>query len=133
MEQRAETVLGDEVSFEPSRPWGPSRQLLVQPPEERRSDVRLPFASSEEVSLVLTWPESWEVDAVPKDLSLTNLVGEEVQASGQVDQAARQLRYTRRLKIQDARLGSKIEYTAGRNLFAELEAHDAQALVLVRR
>ncbi len=132
MKQRDEEVLGDEVSFAPSRPIGPARQLFPQEAAKRRSTVLLDSLGRDEVELKLSWPEGWKVDAKPAAASLKNRVGE-LAVSVDVNEAARSLVYRRRLDVTQRELATLQLYEEIRSLYGEAEKNDAQALVLVHR
>ena len=123
---------GDEITFSPSLPWGPLRQPLSIDAAERKTDVLLPFASTEEVELELRWPEAWSLDLAPVQTNHVAYAGN-FQISMESDPSARQLRYQRRLTLAHQRFGSRNAYVALQRLYAELEKSDAQAIVLVRR
>ena len=126
--QREEEVLGDEVSLLLSRPLGPVEQPFVL--EQRLTPVKLSFADIDEMELDLTWPEGWEIDAVPESTRLDNAVGA-LEADLDFRLAERTLRYTRRLKLREAQIPLGEKFQALRKLYEITVKHDQQALVLV--
>ena len=130
--ERAEQVLGDEVTLAPSRPLGPLKQVFTLPPEKRRTPVQLPFADRDEVELTVTWPAGWEVESLPLAATFENAAGTLV-ASAEVEAEAHRLHYRRRLDVVRAEFTTATDYRAIRALYAEAERHDAQNLVLVHR
>jgi len=131
MRQRAADVLGDEASVTPSRPLGPLAQRYVIPPERRRTPVRVSFADRDELELRLAWPPSWRLDLVPEPLSHATAAGR-CEAGIDVDAAGRRLVYRRLLQIDGTIFYPGAAYAALRELYARMERHDAQSLVLVR-
>jgi hypothetical protein len=131
LEQAEEDVLGDEVSLKPSRPLGPVRQALTLPPEERRSPVLFDFADRDEVDLALSWPEGWRVETRPEPRQHESQAGDFV-TSWQVDEAARTLRFRRRMDVKSVQFMSRSDYAAIRGLYDQTEKSDVQDLVLVR-
>jgi hypothetical protein len=124
--------MGDEATVVPSRPLGPIQQPLTLPIERRRTPVQLAFADRDEVELTVRWPEGWEVEAKPADALLENGAGTAV-ATTEVDRDNRLVRYRRRLDIVRSEFPTGTDYQAIRALFAAIERHDAQSLVLARR
>jgi hypothetical protein len=130
MTMRDEAVLGDEVSLQPSRPFGPLTQPYTLPHEQRRTPVQLAFADVDRVDLVATWPEGWEVEVAPEPLSVDGPAGD-VEVTVAVDEAARRLTYGRLLRIDHVEFAAGGEYEALRRTMAAMERGDAQDLVLV--
>ncbi len=130
--QRAADVLGDEASLVPSLPLGPVEQLFSLPPERRLTPVQFSFADRDEVEMTISWPDSWEVDVLPTVADYVGPAGA-LTAGVEVDEANRQLTYSRRLDITTPEFFGRQHYAAIRDLYTEVEGHDAQSLVLVRR
>jgi len=131
MAQRAEEVLGDEVTFLPSRPLGPTQQIFQLPPSQRLSAVLLLFGDRDEVELTVRWPEGWRPEALPSETQAVGPAGS-LTASIQVDEPGRRLTYRRRFDIKEREYGKEL-YGAIRSLYNQTEKHDAQPIVLVRR
>ena len=133
LQQSAEEALGDEASLQPSRPLGPIHQPLPVPPESRRTPVLLDFPYRDDVQLTLTWPAGWELDLRPEDQAKTidNLGSTMTRVT--VDGDQRRLIYSREFQIERREHHGRAAYTALRDLFAAVEQHDAQPIVLVRR
>ena len=130
LEQRAENVLGDEVSLQPARPFLATQPLSL-PPEKRLTPVMLPFASLESTHLVLTWAEGFEIDALPKAAKLETCVGAyslEVAA----DPAARRVEVRRSFSRSQHEIHGRDGYTLLRDLYEKASLSDAQTLVLLR-
>jgi hypothetical protein len=132
LRQRDEEVLGDEVSFAPSRPLGPSAQTFVQPAAMRRSPVIFSFADRDEVEVRLRWPAGWAVDGRPESIRQVSAVGD-LDVSVESDDGGRTLVYRRRLDRKRKQLGTVPDLSAVQTLFAAVEKSDAQTLALVRR
>jgi transglutaminase-like putative cysteine protease len=132
MEQRAEEVLGEEVSLLPSRPLGPVHQPLTLPPERRRTPVSFDFADRDVVELHLTWPAGWEVEVTPQGGRNDSAAGALV-ASCEAGPDGHSLTCNRRLDVRQAQFMGPQDYAAIRALYDAAEKSDAQALVLVRR
>lgn len=132
MEQRAEEVLGEEVSLLPSRPLGPVHQPLTLPPERRRTPVRFDFGDRDVVELHLTWPDGWEVEVTPQGGRKENAAGALV-ASCEPEPDGHGLTCNRRLDIRQAQFMGPQDYAAIRGLYDAAEKSDARALVLVHR
>jgi hypothetical protein len=130
--QSPDEVLGDETSIVPSAPFGPQAQPFVQPASSRRSGVVFGDLYREEVELKLRWPPGWTVESMPPE---RNLSAKAVSISSrvQVNAAERTLVYKRRFDVSQRQLATSQEYENVRNLFAEVEKNDAQALALVHR
>lgn len=129
---REAEVLGDEVTIVPSRPIGPVPQVFALPEERRMTPVQLPFADVDEVALTVTWPEGWAVELQPENLKVGNPTGSTEQRV-EVDEAARSLRYSRRVEILHAEYASGPPYGALRQVTGAAEKADAQPLVLSLR
>ena len=127
---RDEAVLGDEVSLAASRPLGPLVQRYTLPADKRRTPVQLAFADVDRVDLVVRWPEGWVVDAGPQPLSLAGPHAT-AEVTVEVDEAARELRYGRLLRIDRTEYAAGRQYAALRETMAAMEKADAQAVVLV--
>ncbi|HYG63896.1 MAG TPA: DUF3857 and transglutaminase domain-containing protein [Thermoanaerobaculia bacterium] len=130
MTQQEDEVLGDEVTLRPSLPFGPVQQPFTA--SRRLSPVLLAFADRDELELTLRWPEGWKPEALPKPLAHEGSVTE-IAASVEVDEAARTLKYRRRMDIEQKFLQESRQYEEIQNLYTLTERHDAQGLVLVRR
>lgn len=132
MGEHAELVLGEEASLQPSRPLGPLTQRYLQAPESRRTPVHVSFPDVDTVILGLSWSEGWEIEPTPTDLELTSSAGK-ASAWIMMEAGERRLRYERRFEISASRYEPREAYAALRDLYAAMERHDAQRLVLVRR
>ncbi|MEM7351376.1 MAG: DUF3857 domain-containing protein [Acidobacteriota bacterium] len=132
LEQRPENVLGDEASLVPSLPLGPVDQLFTLPSNHRLTPVQMAFGDRDEVQLTVSWPDTWEDDILPLPADYQGPAGS-LSVNVDLDQASRQLTYTRRLDIVQAEFTGRQHYVAIRELYGEAEGHDAQSLVLVRR
>lgn len=130
--QREEEVLGDEASLLPARPLGPMTQPMELPPEKRRTPVQLSFPDRDLLTVTVTWPEGWEIDASPQALDRTNGAGAAVYET-EIDEATRTFRLTRRLDVQKDFFPDSTLYSALRTLYESMEERDARPLVLVRR
>jgi len=128
---RDEAVLGDEVSFAPSRPLGPVMQPFVQPMAMRRSPVLFSFADRDEVEVRLRWPAGWTVEARPETVRQLSAVGD-LDLSVESDDKGRTLVYRRRFDVKRKQLGTVPDLNAVQALFAAVEKSDAQTLALVR-
>jgi hypothetical protein len=91
--------------------------------------VQLPFADVEEVDLTVTWPEGWAVDSAPESSVQRNAAGTAEQMV-EIDEAARTLRYRRKLELTQSEFAAGPAYAALRNVTAAAEKADAQPLVL---
>lgn len=129
--QRDEEVLGDEATFNPSRPLGPVSQPFTLPPARRRSPVSFAFGDRDEVQLTLTWPEGWELEAMPPGRSLDNGAGA-LMVEVEADPETRRLSYSRRFDIRSAQFLARQDYLAVRELFEKAAKSDALGLVLVQ-
>lgn len=130
LSQRAENVLGDEVSLLASRPFV-TTQVFSLPPEQRYTPVMLGYAGIEETHLTLTWAEGFEMDALPKVLQLETSVGNyslEVKS----DPAARRAEIVRRFSRHQHEIHGTDLYATLRKLYEKASQSDAQTLVLVR-
>lgn len=130
LSQRAENVLGDEVSLQATRPYI-ATQTFALPPEQRLTPVMLPYAGLEETQLTLTWAEGFEMDALPKILQLETAVGNyslEVKS----DPAARRAEIVRRFSRHQHEIHGFEGYATLRKLYEKASQSDAQTLVLVR-
>jgi transglutaminase-like putative cysteine protease len=132
MKQRDEEVLGDELSFAPSRPLGPVVQALTLPVNQRRTPVVLPFTDRDEVTLELTFPEGWKVEALPAAANVDGPAGL-LRVEAAVDAEQRRVRYHRRLDVRQREEPSLEGYQRLRDFYALAAKHDAQPLALVRR
>lgn len=132
MAQREEEVLGDEATLAPSRPLGPLRQPFQTPAAKRVSPVLLEFPDRDEVELSVRWPEGWKPEALPKRLQHDGSIGAFVTRV-EVDEAGRTLTYHRRFDTKIRLLPGQGSYQKLQTLYNEVEKHDAQPLVLVRR
>jgi len=128
--QRDENVLGDEVSLQPSRPFVATQPLALTP-EQRLTPVMLPFAALDEVHLSLSWPEDFEVDALPKASKLETSLGA-YSLEVKTDPATRTAEITRRFSRLQHEFHGQEAYATLRNLYEKAGQSDAQKLVLVR-
>jgi hypothetical protein len=131
MAQREEEVLGDEATFDPSRPLGPVKQPFQAPAASRISPVLFAFADRDEMEVTLRWPEGWVLETLPAGKQALTAAGA-FEASVELDEAARRAVYRRRLDIKDRQFARQ-HYPAVQNLFGQAEKSDAQPLVLVKR
>lgn len=131
MAQQEDEVLGDEVTLRPSLPLGPVQQPFTLPASRRISPVLFNFADRDELELTLRWPEGWKPEALPKPLTHQGAVTA-AAASIEVDEAARTLKYRRRMDIQQKFMQEAKHYQDIQALYTLTEKHDAQGLVLVR-
>jgi transglutaminase-like putative cysteine protease len=131
MAQREEEVLGDEASFEPSRPLGPVKQRFVSPAESRISPVLFAFADRDEVEVTLRWPEGWSVETLPASKQAITAAGT-FEVSVETDEAARRAVYRRRMDIKERQFARQ-HYPAVQSLYGQVEKSDAQPLVLLKR
>jgi hypothetical protein len=129
---RTESVLGDEVSLQLSRPLGPAVQPFPGDPQQRKTPVRLDFGSQDDVVANVSWAEGWSVSSMPPTVAKPGTPGF-FSASTKADLAARTLRFERTLQIRSREPKSPSEFVALHGLYAEAEKADAQALLLVRR
>jgi uncharacterized protein DUF3857/transglutaminase superfamily protein len=132
MAERAEEALGDQVSFEPSRPFGPFHQPFTVPVAQRRSPVLFDYADCDEVELSLTWPAGWSIERRPQAAHQQNDAGA-FAAEVEVKDAERTLTYKRRLDVTQKQILTLPGFERVRALFAATEKSDAEPLVLVRR
>jgi hypothetical protein len=132
MAQRAEDVLGDEVTLLPSRPLGPLVQPLTLPAQERLTPVVLPFPDRDEVTIELTYPTGWKVEALPAAMTIDSKVGGlTVQASN--DAEKRTVRFARRLDVTLREGEGRGDYAQLRAFYDQVAKQDALALGLARR
>lgn len=129
--QHEEDVLGDEASYKPSRPFGPAKQRYTLPPEKRRQAVQISFADRDEIELVVRWGEEWRVDAASSPFEVSSEAGT-AKAEVGVDEAGHRLVYRRTLEIAKTRYDVGEPYRQLRDLYTQLERHDAESIVLVR-
>jgi hypothetical protein len=130
LDQRAEHVLGDEVSLQPSRPYIATQPLSL-PPEQRLTPVMLPFAAIDETRLTLTWAEGFEIDALPKETSLETSLGA-YSLAVEADPAARRAEVVRSFGRHKHEIHGQENYAVLRKLYEKAAQSDAQTLVLVR-
>ena len=130
LNQRAENVLGDEVSLLAARPYV-TTQVFSLPPDQRYTPVMLPYAGIEETHLTLTWAEGFEVDALPKVLQLETSVGN-YSLEVKNDPAARRAEIVRRFSRHQHEIHGTDLYATLRKLYEKASQSDAQTLVLVR-
>lgn len=131
LKQRAENVLGDELSLEPTRPFVASQPLAL-PPGQRRTPVMLPFAAVDETRLVLTWPEGFVAEALPKPLELETSLGA-YSLAVTADAGARRAEISRSFSRREIEIHGQENYTILRKLYEKASQSDAQTLVLVRQ
>lgn len=91
MAQREDEVLGDEVSFNPASVLRASQHFESQ---TRRTPVELEMNRNDKVSVTLTWPEGWEIEAVPEMVDLGTPVGN-YWLELKIDEAERKMTYER--------------------------------------
>jgi len=132
MAERAEEALGDQVSLEPSRPFGPFRQPFTVPAAQRRSPVLFDYADREEIEITLTWPAGWSVERRPQATHQENDAGA-LASDVEVKEAERTLVFKRRVDVTKKQILTLQGVERIRALFATLEKSDAEPLVLVRR
>ena len=130
LNQRAENVLGDEVSLLAARPYV-TTQVFSLPPDQRYTPVMLSYAGIEETHLTLTWAEGFEVDALPKVLQLETSVGN-YSLEVKNDPAARRAEIVRRFSRHQHEIHGTDLYATLRKLYEKASQSDAQTLVLVR-
>lgn len=130
--QRDEEVLGDEVTFLASRPLGPAEQLFELPAERRKTPVLLAFGDREELEVTLAWPQGWTVERAPGALGLDNSAGSATY-SLDGDRAARTLVFRRVVEVRRSSFVESADYADLYRLLENVEAQDAEPLVLVRR
>lgn len=131
LEQIAAEVLGDEASFKASQPLGPMTQTLALPPERRATPLMFDYGDRDLVELTLTWPAGFRLEGQPAAKRREGKTGAFVVETA-VDAAARTLTYKRRFDVTAAQFLGREEYAELRQIFAEAEASDAQAIDLVR-
>jgi transglutaminase-like putative cysteine protease len=131
MAQREEEVLGDEASFDPSRPLGPIRQPFVSPAASRISPVLFSFADRDEAEVTVRWPEGWTVETLPASKQAITAAGT-FEVSVETDEAGRRAIYRRRMDIKDRQFARQ-HYPAVQSLYGQAEKSDAQPLVLMKR
>ncbi|HYO12720.1 MAG TPA: DUF3857 domain-containing protein [Thermoanaerobaculia bacterium] len=131
MAQREEEVLGDEATFDPSRPLGPVKQPFQAPAPSRISPVLFAFADRDEMEVTLRWPEGWILETLPASKQALTAAGT-FEAAVELDEAARRAVYRRRMDIKDRQFARQ-HYPAVQNLFGQAEKSDAQPLVFVKR
>jgi hypothetical protein len=129
LDQRPESVLGDEVTLQPSRPY-PTVQAFALPPERRLTPVVMSFAGVDSVKLDLRWPEGWSLDALPKPARAED-------ATGSFSYQVRHQATDRHLVVERRLLRARHEVEAGaygglRRLYEQAAAADAQTVVLIR-
>ncbi|MEO8360152.1 MAG: DUF3857 domain-containing protein [Vicinamibacteria bacterium] len=127
-----ESVLGDEVSFVPSRPIGPLRQPFTVTESERRSPVMLDHSGVEEIEVNVTWPKGWSPVAPPQS-AFTDAGIAAYRVDAKVDPATNSLNFKRRFEIRKREPKDRVEFAALRNLYTEAEKRDAQTLVIAHR
>lgn len=132
MTQHDDEVLGDEVTLSPSRPLGPVIQDFALPPSQRVTPVVLPFADRDELTLELSFPEGWRVEALPAATGMKNDAGV-LHVSAVADLEGRVVRYERRLDVIARESGGREAYAKLQALYAAAERQDAKALSLARR
>jgi transglutaminase-like putative cysteine protease len=125
--EREEEVLGDEVSLQPSRPFGPVTQPFAG---SRRSAVLLAYADRDEHELTIRWPAGFRLEAKPAPASLQNAAG---ALAVELETGDNALTYRRRFDLTAKSYGNQAQFEALRALYGVLEKNDAQALVLARR
>jgi hypothetical protein len=129
MAQREEEVLGDEVSFKPSRPLGPVTQPFTS---NRRTPVLFSFADVEASEVIVRWPEGWEAEVLPAGADFASDAGV-MQAETTPLEEGSGIRYRRSFEITENEILGSAAYRAIYDLYTAAEKSDAQELVLVRR
>ena len=129
--QREEDVLGDEASWNPSRPFERS-QLFSLPVEKRRTPVLMPYGHSDQLILEATWPEGWTPDIVPQGSQHGGPAGG-YSTETKVDEGARTLRYERSFSRPEHTFIGDEAYAALRSLYQAASTHDAQDIVWIRQ
>jgi transglutaminase-like putative cysteine protease len=129
LDQRPESVLGDEVTLQPSRPY-PTVQAFALPPERRLTPVVMAFAGVDSVKLDLRWPQGWSLDALPKPAQADDPTG---SFSYQVRHEAADRHLVVERRLLRARHEVTVDAYGGlRRLYEQAAAADAQTVVLVR-
>jgi hypothetical protein len=128
--QREEEVLGDEVTLEPTRPVGPITQPFTLPPEQRRTPVLMHHGRRQETVLTVSWPEDWEIDVLPEDVSFSNAAGS-LEWRVSADEAQHTVEIRTRFDRSEYQFLGGEAYAAVRDLFQQGAKADAQSLVLL--
>jgi hypothetical protein len=131
MSVKPEQVLGDELSLRPSEPLGPQSQRFTLPPRARRTPVVLAFADTDLITLDVTVPPGWTLEARPAEAAVRSPAGAFL-VSVDLNEAERRIQYRRELTVALRQATDDQQYTQLRDLFAAAEANDAQTLALVR-
>ncbi|MDA8020647.1 MAG: DUF3857 domain-containing protein [Thermoanaerobaculia bacterium] len=126
MAQREEEVLGDEVSFVPSAVLRTTQPFEA---EKRLTPVQMDLHLDDSVKLELTWPEGWEIEAVPEMVDmLTPLGSYRVDLSW--DEEARELSFLRSFQRPAGEYRSPEEYTTLLRLYDNAARSDASSITL---
>ncbi len=107
-------------------------QALTLPVAQRRTPVVLPFADRDEVTLELTFPAGWKVEALPAAVDVDGPAGL-LRVESSADAEQRRVRYHRRLDVRQREEPTLDGYARLRDFYALAAKHDAQPLALVRR
>ncbi len=129
MAQREEAVLGDEVSFKPSRPLGPVTQPFAR---NRRTPVLFGFADLEESEVIVHWPDDWEAEVLPTAADF-HVPSGTLKTVVQPLEEGRGVRYQRTLEVTEKEILGGSNFETLYQLYTAAEKSDAQELVLVRR
>lgn len=127
--QRDEEVLGDEASVWPSAPLAESQPFTL-PPNLRRGPVMFDYASSEENTVTVRWPEGWQLENRPETVDHA-IDGGGYHAEVTVDEEARTLRYERSFTRDRFTYVGDEAYSALRDLHDAARTGDARALVWI--
>ena len=127
-EQRAEEVLGDEVSLLPSRPLDLDQPFTLSK-KKRLTPVQMAWAKLDDVQLEVTWPEGWVVDSLPEPIGYESPAGRFVVQIGRDDEA-RKLTYSRTFERSRTEFGGD-EYPLVKDLYERASKNDGQELVWI--
>ena len=128
MEQRPEDVLGDEVSLIPSRPLALDQPFTL-PANKRLTPVQMAFNKLDDVELKVTWPEGWQVDAMPEPLGYESPAGRfTVQLT--TDEESRSLTYARVFERGQTEFAGD-DYALVKDLYERASKSDGQELVWI--
>jgi hypothetical protein len=128
LSQRDEEVLGDEVTVTPAQPFV-ATQPFTLPPELRKTPVQRLYGERDELVTTLAWPEGWEIDAMPEELSHGGPAGE-MECQVERGEDGRSVTIRRRFEIAEREFGHE-SYAALRELYRRAVDWDAQQVVLV--
>ena len=128
----APAVTADEVTLVATRPLGPVRQLFTADATARRSPVIMDHGGVEEIEARIAWPQGWSLATSTEPAAIEMGIGG-YRSNVSVDAAQRTAVFKRRMDVRKREPADRIEFAALRNLYAEAERRDAQALVFARR